>query len=434
VSLRLKAGERLRSLPARGARLLRLPGRKPREAPKAKEQPPPAPAVDTRPRVLVVGSLPGTRPRRMLGAAASVSSARPGEVGAALRAPAAPHVVLLDASLPTEQVKSVLATLGPPGSAGRPALIVVARPGGRSRVQAELLEHADDYVSEDVPERELLFRVRTALRMQGVVGELARKNDELQQVTGRLESLARRMAEELRLASNVQRSLLPPPFQHPRLEVAREFIPFREIGGDYYDFMPVGPQQIAVAIGDVMGKGVPAALMAATLKSSVRAQAHAQAGRVCPQDLVAHVNQLFWEVTRSGLFASVFFGVFDFEAQRFDYVNAGHQHPFLMRADGSSLDLSEGGTVVGLVEGTTYEGASVSLRRDDLLVFYSDGVTDRENGSGDLYGVERLKVAALRSRKDPARIALYSLLADIQDWSRGVPAEDDATLIVARVR
>jgi serine phosphatase RsbU (regulator of sigma subunit) len=430
MSLRLKAGERLRSLPARGARLLRLT----RKKPPAREPPAPTPTVDTRPRVLVVGSLPGPRPRRMLAAAASLSSARPAEVEAALRSPAGPHVVLLDASLPAGEVKSVLASLGPAGSAGRPALIVFARPGSRSRLAAELLDQADDYVTEDVPERELLFRIRTALRMQGVVGELARKNAELEQVTGRLESLARRMAEELRLASNVQRSLLPPPFQHPRLEVAREFIPFREIGGDYYDFMPVGPQQIAVAIGDVMGKGVPAALMAATLKSSVRAQAHVQAGRVCPQDLVAHVNQLFWEVTRSGLFASVFFGVFDFEGQRFDYVNAGHQHPFLLRADGSSVDLSEGGTVVGLVEGTTYEGASVPLRRDDLLVFYSDGVTDRENGSGDLYGVERLKAAAQRTRRDPARIALYSLLADIQDWSRGVPAEDDATLVVARVR
>ena len=92
------------------------------------------------------------------------------------------------------------------------------------------------------------------------MSELSRKNAELQGLYGRLEVLAGRMAEELRLASNVQRSLLPAPLQHARLDVAREFIPFREIGGDLYDFVPLGPHRMAFAIGDVMGKGVPAAL------------------------------------------------------------------------------------------------------------------------------------------------------------------------------
>jgi sigma-B regulation protein RsbU (phosphoserine phosphatase) len=179
---------------------------------------------------------------------------------------------------------------------------------------------------------------------------------------------------------------------------------------------------------------VPAALMAATLKASVRAQAHAQGGSACPRELVAHVNQLFWEVTRSGLFASLFFGIIDFDLGSFDYTNAGHHYPFLLRSGGSAVDLVEGGTVLGLLEQTEYEAGSVRLQPDDLLVFYSDGITDRENGEADLYGIDRLKQAALRTRRDPARIALYSILADVQDWSRGVPAEDDATLLVVRTR
>jgi len=240
------------------------------------------------------------------------------------------------------------------------------------------------------------------------------------------------MAEELRLASNVQRSLLPAPVQHARLELAREFIPFREIGGDYYDFLTLGPHRLALAIGDVMGKGVPAALLSANLKASVRAQL--QSGDLSPADLVARVNRLFWDLTPNGLFASLFFAVFDLEAGSIEYVNAGHHYPFVVRADGSVEELSEGGTLLGLVEESSYLSGRLSVRADDLLVFYTDGVTDRSSRDGEMYGVDRLKEAAVRNRKDAARIALYSILGEVQGWSGGLAAEDDVTLVVAKVR
>jgi sigma-B regulation protein RsbU (phosphoserine phosphatase) len=247
-----------------------------------------------------------------------------------------------------------------------------------------------------------------------------------------LEVLASRMAEELRLASNVQRSLLPVPLQHARLEVAREFLPFREIGGDFYDFVTLGPHRMAFAIGDVMGKGVPAALLAANLKASIRAQVEAE--NVCPRELVKKVNRMFWDVVPNGLFASLFFGVFDLEAFRLDYVNAGHHYPFVVTAREVD-DLVLGGTVLGLVEDSEYEQGSVPFERDALFVFYSDGITDRGNPAGELYGVERLKDAALGvGRESSARIALYSLLGEIQGWSGGAAAEDDMTLVVARAR
>jgi sigma-B regulation protein RsbU (phosphoserine phosphatase) len=134
--------------------------------------------------------------------------------------------------------------------------------------------------------------------VRGFVGELSRKNAELEGLYHRLEGMARRMADELRLASNVQRSLLPAPVQHGRLEIAREFIPFREIGGDYYDFIELAPDRLAVTIGDVMGKGVPAALMAANLKASVRAQV--QGVETTPEEVTRRVNRLFWDVTPVG--------------------------------------------------------------------------------------------------------------------------------------
>jgi serine phosphatase RsbU (regulator of sigma subunit) len=311
-------------------------------------------------------------------------------------------------------------------------VLVFVPPGRRPRLEKRLREHADDFVSGGLGEEAVLVRLRGALRVRGFVGELSRKNAELEDLNHRLEGLARRMADELRLASNVQRSLLPAPLQHGQLEIAREFIPFREIGGDYYDFIELGPDRLAVAIGDVMGKGVPAALMAANLKASVRAQI--QGSDTSPEELTRRVNRLFWDVTPHGLFCSLFFAVFDLARGALEYVNAGHHYPFLVRRDGTTLDLVDGGTVLGLAEDSVYRGGAVPLEPDDLVVLYSDGVTDRGNAEGELFGVERLKEAALRSRGDTARITLYSVLGDVQGWSSGTPAEDDTTLIVAKFR
>jgi sigma-B regulation protein RsbU (phosphoserine phosphatase) len=140
-------------------------------------------------------------------------------------------------------------------------------------------------------------------------------------------------------------------------------------------------------------------------------------------------------VVPNGLFASLFFGVFDLEASALAFVNAGHHYPFLMTAQGEVRDLVQGGTVLGLVEDSAYEQGSVSFRPDDLFVFYSDGITDRTNPQGELFGAERLKEAAARTGTDSsARITLYSLLGEVQGWSAGAPAEDDMTLVVARAR
>jgi sigma-B regulation protein RsbU (phosphoserine phosphatase) len=138
-------------------------------------------------------------------------------------------------------------------------------------------------------------------------------------------------------------------------------------------------------------------------------------------------------VSPPGLFASLFYAVLDLHTGTLDYVNAGHHYPFVLRSEGGSVELVDGGTVLGLTEEACFAGR-LKLGGSDVLVLYSDGITDRSNPEGEMYGLERLEQAALRSRTDPARICLYSILGDIQGWSGGTPAEDDATLIVVRIR
>jgi serine phosphatase RsbU (regulator of sigma subunit) len=388
-------------------------------------------SVRSRPRLVLVGPLDGLRAGRELRASLDTTTATPEDM-LRLLPTSPPDALVLDASVDWARVEPMVKVLAALDDASRPAVVLFAPQERRPRPKAALLEAADDVLSAAPGEDELLSRLRRALRFRDCVEELSRKNAELEALYHRLETLAGRMAEELRLASNVQRSLLPAPVQHARLELAREFIPFREIGGDYYDFLTLGPHRLALAIGDVMGKGVPAALLSANLKASVRAQL--QSGEVSPGDLVARVNRLFWDLTPNGLFASLFFAVFDLEAGSMDYVNAGHHYPFVVRADGPVEELREGGTLLGLVEESSYLSGRVAVRAEDILVFYTDGVTDRGSREGEMYGAERLKEAAARNRKDPARIALYSILGEVQGWSGGLPAEDDATLVVAKVR
>ena len=396
------------------------------------EAPVPAasPAPEARARAFVVGEPGGFRDTDLAGAL-ELQRVRPADLVGAL-GNGAPDVLFLDGQLPAATLTRILEVVGRPGKAGRPAVIVVTENGRRTQVEARLVDHADDFVNGSLGEEVLLARVRVALRMRAVLDELARKNNELEGLYARVDNMARRMAEELRLASHVQRSLLPPPLHHPHLDVAGEFIPVREIGGDYYDLIPLDRGLLAVAIGDVMGKGVPAALLAANLKACLRAQV--QASETAPEEMIARVNRLFWEVTPKGLFASLFFGVLDHEAGVMDYVNAGHEHPFVVGTGGALLDLAEGGTVLGLMEKSRYRRGQAPLGRGDMIVFFSDGLTDRTSPIGEMFGVERLKEAAARSRADAARIALYSLLGEVQGFSGGLPAEDDVTLIVTRVR
>jgi len=203
------------------------------------------------------------------------------------------------------------------------------------------------------------------------------------------------------------------------------------VGGDFYDFLRLGPQRLVVTVGDVMGKGISAALLAASLLAAVRSQL--QGDGMALGDAVSRVNRLFWEVTPPGLFATLFVAAFDLEAGEVEFVNAGHHYPFRVQ-EGRLEDLVEGGPVLGLMEDAEYRPARRPVRRGDLFVLYSDGVVDRNNAEGEQLGVDRLKQAALRAAGDGARIALYSLLGEVQGWSGGTPPEDDATLIVARVR
>lgn len=389
-------------------------------------------ARERRPLLLVVGQAPPVAEHALVRQAVDVVALGPTDAVAWLSRHS-PDVVLVDNRVACGSWRTpVLDAFALARAAtGERASLLLCTCDRNGEVVVE--DPFDDVLPATAGPAELVARVRTAVRFRDYAAELARKTGELEALYARVEAMARRMADDLRLATKVQRSLLPPPWQHARLDVAREFIPVREIGGDYYDTIRLGPDRLAFAVGDVMGKGVAAALLAASLRAAVRAQI--QTSEPARSDvLVSRVNRLFHEVSPEGLFASLFFGVLDLDQGEIEYVNAGHHPPFVVRPDGAVTDLVEGGTVLGLLEDAVYHRGRQSLAADDVLVYYSDGVIDRQNAEAELYGAERLKDAARQCRGDSARIILYTLLGEVQGWSGGRPADDDLTLAVSKLR
>jgi sigma-B regulation protein RsbU (phosphoserine phosphatase) len=239
----------------------------------------------------------------------------------------------------------------------------------------------------------------------------------------------RRMEEELTVARHIQRSLLPSRVpDRDGVEIAAMTRPCRQVGGDFYDFLDYGAEGLGLAVADVSGKGVPAALILSSLQATLRAEA--RPGR-SPVPVVRQVNQRLCGDLQPGSFASLLFGYLDVAASTFHYVNAGHPAGLLLRQDGAIQRLSEGGLLLGVESGAMYEVGVAQLRPGDLLVLYSDGVTDVLNGEDEEFGSERLESLLPSLAHLPLQGILDRIVDTVESFVGG-SLPDDLTLLVAR--
>ena len=242
----------------------------------------------------------------------------------------------------------------------------------------------------------------------------------------------RRTAQELEIAKQVQARLFPqilPPLK--TLDYAGVCIQARHVGGDYYDFLTLGPERLGLLIGDISGKGIAAALLMANLQANLRSQFGL--ARDEPQTFLQSVNQLFYENTVDSAYATVFFAEYDGMVRRLRYANCGHLSALLLRHDGSLERLHSTGTVLGLFK--DWEGPTVEcqLSAGDILALYTDGVTESFNADGEEFGEERLVEALKSHREQSARSIVASIVADVQRFSTE-EQHDDITMIVAKCK
>jgi len=265
-----------------------------------------------------------------------------------------------------------------------------------------------------------------------------------------------RIESELAIAQEVQALLFPRDITEiEALEVHGICKPARTVSGDYYDFLPVSGTRLGIAVGDISGKGISAALLMATVHAFVRAytlvdkvpelaavagthqtaMAHTvRTGQLNPGALMALLNQQMYESTPTEKYATMFLGFYDQSTRQFKYSNAGHLPPMLIGVDGSVRPLDgAGGTVVGLFGGMTYPDESIEMRPGDIFVAYSDGVTEPENEYGE-FGVDRLAQLVKDHRNESLARITDVVITSVVDWIGAHEQPDDVTLVLARAR
>jgi len=202
------------------------------------------------------------------------------------------------------------------------------------------------------------------------------------------------------------------------------------VGGDYFDFLNLPDGKLGIAIGDVSGKGIPAALLMAGLRSSLRGQTIGGAGNLAR--LMANVNQLVYEASASNRYATFFYGQFDPVTRRLDFVNAGHNAPVILRGR-ETLPLEAGGPVVGLLPAPAYEQMSIVLEPGDIFLGYTDGVSEAMNPAGEEWGEESM-IAAVREHAGlDARALIDEIVARADAFAAAAPQHDDMTLIIVKL-
>lgn len=247
-----------------------------------------------------------------------------------------------------------------------------------------------------------------------------------------------RISEEFDVARKVQAQLLPAEAPHVAgLDVAGVCVPANEVGGDYYDYFDLGEGRLGVAIGDVSGKGVGAAIYMTLTKSYMVTQARRA---LDPMHVLSRVNAHLRRNLARGNFVTMAYAVADAGARRLDYTRAGHNPPLLVRANGEGDFLNAPGLALGAAGKQTFEAAtrveSVDLEPGDLLLLYTDGVTEAMNGSGDEYGEERLIALTRRLATSvaPSAAAIEAILQDVRGFAGRAAQHDDITIVAVRVR
>lgn len=241
----------------------------------------------------------------------------------------------------------------------------------------------------------------------------------------------KKMENELIIAREIQQRLLPREIPEVNgFDIAASNVSSRQVGGDYYDIIQRTDGTVVLVIADVSGKGTPASLLMANVQATVHA--------LVPFDLslpaaTARINDLIHKNTGADKFITFFWGSLDPGKKRFTYVNAGHNPPIVVRANGSVERLSDGGLILGIMKtAVPYLEGSLDLRSGDVIVFYTDGVSEAMDAAGNDYTEERLEQFILSVASRSAHDIHRSIIREIQSFSAGAPQSDDITILVVK--
>jgi len=278
------------------------------------------------------------------------------------------------------------------------------------------------------------FSHRIAVHGRDQLAELSLSFNRMTENVERLikvEKEEQRLSSELEIAREVQRQLFPKAALSMRsVSLNGVCHPAQVVSGDYYDYFPLEGSSLAMAIGDVAGKGISAALLMATIQSALRTQL-TSSPRVSTARIVTLLNKQIFASTSPEKYASFYFGLYDDETGVLTYTNGGHPPPILLR-DGAPRKLEATGTVVGAFPSSSYEERQVTLESGDLVVAYTDGITEPEDAYGEMFGEERLIDILLKFKDADAGEIIVRAMEAVVHWTGSPELQDDMTMLIAR--
>jgi sigma-B regulation protein RsbU (phosphoserine phosphatase) len=295
--------------------------------------------------------------------------------------------------------------------------------------------------TQHVQEGDLTYRVRLRKRDQlAALGESF--NSMMQSVSTLIEEQRQRqkLENELSIAHEVQQQLFPRTLPNLQgIEIEAICRPARVVSGDYYDFIRISPTQLAIALADISGKGISAALLMANVQAALRSdvlryrngQPGAHHEQIDTAEIVSHLNLHLFRNTSDERYATCFFGVYDSVTRQLHYTNAGHLPPLYI-SGGNARRLETGGMVVGLFSDVPFQQGSVEIEHGSILVAYSDGLIEPENVYGEEFGTTRLIEVATRNKNASSHAIAEAMMQAAEEWSGTPEQADDMTVIVMR--
>lgn len=269
------------------------------------------------------------------------------------------------------------------------------------------------------------------------IEDLRKKNRELRQAYRELEAAQdqliekERLERELEVARAIQGNILPQSLPtRTGFEFGARIVPMSAVGGDLYDFIPLGANRLGVAVGDVSDHGVPAALFMAITATLLRAEARRS---VSPREVLINVNRQLLEMNRSGIFVSVLYGVLDLRNREFVFVRAGHELPTVVGERGEVVPVNKSqGQIMGIFDLPVLEEQAVSLRPGSVLVMHTDGVNEAVDRRGEMFGSERLVGVVGGLRAEPAQAVCDGVLAAVASFRASEPQTDDIAVVALK--
>ncbi|HET6347631.1 MAG TPA: SpoIIE family protein phosphatase [Candidatus Krumholzibacteria bacterium] len=329
-------------------------------------------------------------------------------------------VVLTDINMPEMDGLTLLSKLS--NHNGILKAVVVSAYGDMDNIRTAMNRGAFDFVTKPINLDDFETTILKALREADAIKTAHRVREELVAIQ-----------RELNVATDIQLSMLPQVFpafpDRAQIDVHARMIAAKEVGGDFYDFFAIDDDRIGVVVGDVSGKGVPAALLMAICRTLIRGAALEGDS---PHDCMATVNNAISADLAPGMFVTVFYGVLNTKSGELDYCCAGHFAPYVVSTGGVRALESVGGLVVGAVPGWTYQSAKVQLNPGDALFEFTDGVTEATNAANDDFGESKLEACLAGTHSQRAEEIVERVISTVQEFSTGAPQADDITCLVVR--